>query len=84
MAAITVRISTRTPDQVGQPVIYRIGKDFDVTTNIKRAQITEDSAIAEIELTGVLAEVQRAIAWLHTTGLQVDALDRSVSDGGNL
>jgi L-aspartate semialdehyde sulfurtransferase ferredoxin len=84
MAAIMVRVSTRTADQVGQPVIYRIGKDFDVTTNIKRAQITEDSAVAEIEISGALAEVQRAVAWLHTTGLQVDALERSVSDGGNL
>jgi len=84
MAAITVRISTRTSDQVGQPVIHRIGKDFDVTTNIKRAQITEDSAVADIEISGDLVEVQRAVAWLHTTGLQVDALDRSVSDGGNL
>lgn len=78
MAAITVQISTRTPDQVDQPIIYRLGKDYDVVTNIRRAQVTEDYGFIEVEIEGSLEEVQRAISWLHTTGLHVDAVQRSV------
>jgi len=81
MAVITVRITTRTPEQARQPVLYRLGKDFNVVPNIRRAQITEDFGWAEVDLEGPLEEVQRAIAWLETTGLGVDALQRSVGKG---
>ena len=78
MAVITVQISTRTSDQVKEPIIYRLGKDFDVVTNIRRAQVTDDYGFVEVDIEGSLEEVQRAVSWLHTTGLQVDALQRSV------
>ena len=84
MAAITVQITTRTSDQVKQPILYRLGKDFDVVTNIKRAQITDDYGFAEVEIQGSLEEVQRAISWLMTTGLNIDAQQRSVTTGANL
>jgi hypothetical protein len=84
MAAITVQITTRTSDQVKQPILYRLGKDFDVVTNIKRAQITDDYGFAEVEIEGSLEEVQRAISWLMTTGLNIDAQQRSVTTGANL
>src|SRR5438132_14014578 len=73
MAAITVQISTRTPEQVREPILYRLGKEFDVVTNVRRAQVNEDFGFVEVEITGSLEEVQRAISWLMTTGLNVDA-----------
>jgi len=78
MAVITVQISTRTSDQVKEPILYRLGKDFNVVTNIRRAQVTEDYGFVEVDIEGSLEEVQRAISWLHTTGLHVDARQRSV------
>ncbi len=84
MPAITVRIATRTPDQAREPIIYRLGKDFHVVTNIRRASLSEEGGFVEVEIEGTLEAVQRAIAWLHTTGLHVEALQRSVGDGGNL
>jgi hypothetical protein len=84
MPTVRVRVTSRASEQVGQPILYRLGKDYNVTTNLRRAQVTDESAMAEVELTGAIEEVHRAIAWLHTTGLQVDALDRSVGDGSNL
>jgi ABC-type methionine transport system ATPase subunit len=84
MPVITVQISTRTKDQVMQPILYRIGKDFNVVTNIRRAQVTEDYGFVEVDIEGTLEEVQRAISWLHTTGLHIDAKQRSVSDESNL
>ena len=81
MAVITVEISTRTPDQVGQPILYRLGKEYDVVTNIRRAQINEDYGFAEVDIEGSLEEVQRAISWLMTTGLHINAKQRSVGVG---
>ncbi len=85
MAVITVQISTRTSDQVDQPIVQRLIKDFDLVANIRRAQVNEDYGFIEVDLEGSLEEVQRAISWLHTTGLHIDAKQRSVgNDTDNL
>ncbi|NLH98820.1 MAG: hypothetical protein GX446_04930 [Chthonomonadales bacterium] len=84
MAVIQVRIATRTPDQANEPIVHRIGHDFRVVTNIRRAQISEEGGFLDIDIEGALPEVQRAIAWLQTTGLSVSAQQRSVGDGSNL
>lgn len=78
MPVITVQISTRTPEQVDEPILYRIGKEFDVVTNVRRAQVNEDYGFVEVDIEGSLEEVQRAISWLMTTGLQIRAEQRSV------
>ena len=78
MAVITVQINTRTSDQVNEPIIYRLGKDYNVVTNIRRAQVNDDYGFVEVDIEGSLEEVQRAISWLHTTGLHINAVQRSV------
>ena len=83
MALITVQIESRTSDQVKQPILYRLGKDFDVVTNIRRAQITDDYGFLEVDIEGSLEEVQRAISWLMTTGLHINAKQRSVGVGSD-
>jgi ABC-type methionine transport system ATPase subunit len=85
MAAITVQLRSRTADQLKEPILYRVGKDFNVVTNIRRAQIADDFGFMEVDIEGSLEEVQRAVSWLHTTGLSVDAKQRSVgTDTDNL
>ena len=78
MPVITVQISSRNSDQVKLPIVWRVGKEFDVTTHIRRAQVTDDYGFIELDIEGPLEEAQRAVSWLHTTGLQVSAIDRSV------
>jgi len=84
MPIVRVRIATRTADQADQPILYRLGKDFHVVTNLRKASLSEEGGYVEVDLEGPIEEVHRAIAWLHTTGLDVSALDRSVGDGSNL
>jgi hypothetical protein len=82
--AIYVRLTTVSSAQGQTPLLYRVGKDFDAVVNIERAAFDEESGFVEITLSGPLAEVQRAIAYLHTTGIQVNPRQRSVTDYGNL
>jgi molybdopterin converting factor small subunit len=67
-----------TEAQVGEPWIWRLSRDFNVRVNILKANVDEDFGWVQISLEGPLEEVQRAIAWLHTTGLAVEPLERSV------
>lgn len=81
---IAVRISTVTSGQAGAPLLARVARDYRVVVNIEFAALDEEGGTVEIAISGALLEVQRAIAFLHTTGLSVSPHERSVSDNGNL
>jgi len=81
---IYVRLSTVNAAQAEAPILYRVGRDFRVVVNIERAAFEEEGGSIEVTLSGPLTEVQRAIAYLHTTGLHVDPRQRSVTDFSNL
>jgi hypothetical protein len=66
-------------------VLYRIGRDLGVVVNLQRAEFDEEEGgWIEINISGILFNVQRAIAYLHTTGIHVDPRERSVTDFSNL
>ena len=84
-SAIYVRLSAVRPEQARVPILHRIAKDQAVVVNIERAALDADEGgYVEVALTGPLIEVQRAIAYLHTTGLHVSPRQRSVTDFANL
>ncbi len=83
--SITVRLDPVNALQRTSPILYRVGKDFDVVTNIQLAEFDlEQGGFLEVELSGALNEVQRAIAYLHTTGVHVNPYQRSVTNYSNL
>ncbi|HLV79708.1 MAG TPA: NIL domain-containing protein [Chthonomonadaceae bacterium] len=81
---IYVRLSTVNAAQAEAPILFRVGRDFRVAVNIERAAFEEDGGSIEVTISGPLMEVQRAIAYLHTTGLHVNPRQRSVTDFSNL
>ncbi|HLK61655.1 MAG TPA: NIL domain-containing protein [Chthonomonadaceae bacterium] len=82
---IDVRLSTVNAAQGHVPILHRVGKDYNVVVNIERAAFDdEEGGMIEITISGALLEVQRAIAYLHTTGLHVSPRQRSVTDYSNL
>lgn len=79
MTTVHMKIASVAPEQASQPWIHRLITQFDVTLNILQANIDEDFGWAFVQLTGTVEEIQRATAWLHTTGLHVEPVERSVS-----
>lgn len=65
-------------ETVGEAWIWRLCRDFNVKTTIRKASIDLDHGWMLVELDGPLEEVQRATAWLMTTGLHVEASKRAV------
>ena len=68
-------------EQVKEPVIYRLGKDFPVITNIRRAQVEGDSGWVVLELDGDLASIEEALDWARSQGVQITLLDGDVIEG---
>jgi ABC-type methionine transport system ATPase subunit len=59
---------------IDEPLIYRLGREFGVVTNIRRANVEEDVAWVILELSGPAEEVGRAVAWLAERGVDVDRI----------
>jgi L-aspartate semialdehyde sulfurtransferase ferredoxin len=59
---------------IDEPLIYDVGREFDVVTNIRRANVEENVAWVIVELTGSEDEVARAVAWLADRGVEIDRI----------
>ena len=60
------------PDMVKEPVIYQMGKQFEIVTNIRRADVTRDQGWVLLEITGEADELDRGVEYLESRGVKVE------------
>ncbi len=48
---------TFVQELIKEPVIWRLGRDFNLVTNIRRADVTEDRGWVVLELEGEMEEI---------------------------
>jgi ABC-type methionine transport system ATPase subunit len=72
---------TFPPELITQPVIYNMGRQFDVVTNIRRANVTREQGWVILELSGEQPEIERAIAWAIDQGVRVDPIEGDIVAG---
>ncbi len=77
MTRMRVRL-TFPPERIQEPVIYHLVKDFDIVTNIRRADVKADHGWVVLELEGKEDNLDRGIAWLKEKGVKVDPIERDV------
>jgi L-aspartate semialdehyde sulfurtransferase ferredoxin len=65
-------------DKIKEPVIYQIGHEFKVVTNVRRADVRETTGWMDLELIGDSTEIERAIAGLRKKGVMVDPIELNV------
>ncbi len=63
---------TFNEEEVAQPIIYNLGQQFNIVTNIRQANITEDGGWIEVELDGENQNIEDGIAWAISRGVRVD------------
>ncbi|MBE0479377.1 MAG: NIL domain-containing protein [Dehalococcoidia bacterium] len=66
---------------IKEPVIWTLGRDFNVITNIRRADVTENKGWVVLELEGREEDIQRSLAWVAGKGVKVDAAIGDVVEG---
>lgn len=67
-------IFTFTTEVSSEPIIYNIGQQFNLVTNIHRAEATEDRGWIEVELDGEDKDIEAGIAWAISRGVRVDPI----------
>jgi L-aspartate semialdehyde sulfurtransferase ferredoxin len=66
---------TFPPDLVSTPVIYNMGKQFHVVTNIRRANVSHDRGWVILEISGGDKDVETAIKWAKDQGVRIESLE---------
>jgi hypothetical protein len=63
------------------PIIYELGKQYNIVTNIRRADVTEDRGWVVLELEGDMEEIERALDWVGSKGVRVDPVQGDIVEG---
>ena len=64
-------------DLIKEPLLFTLGKEFDVIPNIKGASVTDSVAILTLEIEGEEERVDAAETFLRKRGVQVEELPPS-------
>lgn len=77
MPIVDVTISAAHP-AISSPWMSTLCRDFAINIRIAKANVDGDYGWLHLQFDGPTEEIQRATAWLMTTGMRVEALQRAV------
>ncbi|MCH7580950.1 MAG: NIL domain-containing protein [Chloroflexi bacterium] len=63
------------------PIIYELGKEFNLVTNIRRADVTQEHGWVVLELEGDEEEIERGLDWVAAKGVRVDPVTGDIVEG---
>ena len=66
---------------IQEPLIYNLGHEFRVITNVRMADVDEKTGWVLLELEGDAEEVERSIAWAMAKGVRVDPVAGDIVEG---
>lgn len=66
---------------IKEPIIYNLGRKFEVIPNIRRADISEDKGWVVLELEGEEKDIEASIDWLTGKGIRVDPVTGDIVEG---
>ncbi len=69
---------TFPPQLIKEPVIYNIGHQFKIVTNIRSANVSEDVGWVTLEIDGEEEEYLKALDYLKKIGVKVEPVERNV------
>jgi len=66
---------------IKEPIIFNLGRQFNVVTNVRRADITESKGWVVLELEGAERDIDNGIAWVTGKGVRVDPVVGDIIEG---
>ena len=80
MAVKRVRF-TFPEDLIKEPLIYTLGHEFRVITNVRMADVDETTGWVLLELEGDPDEIERSLAWAQGKGVRIDPVTGDIVEG---
>jgi ferredoxin len=67
------------PRVTGQPIVYRLVRDFDLSFNILKASVSPgEEGVLVMELSGEQEDYDKGIQYLTNTGVEIQSLSQDV------
>ena len=64
-----------TLDTIAEPIIYTMSQQFNLITNIRQADLTENRGWIILDLDGDKKNIDTALAWVTSKGVRVDVVE---------
>ena len=71
---------TYTAELIREPIIYNLGEQFNIVTNIHSADIAEDRGWVVLELEGEEKDIEEGIAWATSRGMRIDPAGEGIEE----
>jgi hypothetical protein len=66
---------------IKEPIIWKLGREFEVVTNIRRADVQADRGWVILELEGERGEIDRGLDWVRDQGVRIDPVYEDIVEG---
>ncbi len=63
---------------IQKPLVWQLGHDFDIITNIRSASVSGDTALVGLGIEGTEDELKRGLAWLEKEGVRIEPIELGV------
>ncbi len=63
---------TFPPELITDHILYDMGQQFNLVTNVFRANVTHDAGWVMLQLDGKVEDINRAVAWAKEKGVNVE------------
>ncbi|MGB8166532.1 MAG: NIL domain-containing protein [Chthoniobacteraceae bacterium] len=82
MATENSRLWLMVPSKlITRPILWELGKKFEVITNVRQASVTDEIGIVSLSLEGEREQIKSAIAWLEELGVKVEPVEINTIEG---
>ncbi len=66
---------------IKEPIIFNLGQQFNVTSNIRRADVSEGKGWVVLEMEGDENNIEQGITWVTSKGVKVDPVGGDILEG---
>ena len=73
MSIKQIRLTFQT-HLISEPLIYQLGQKYKVITNIKRANVRQNTGWVFLDLEGDDSEISASLKWITSLGVEVDII----------
>ena len=63
---------------ITEPLIFNLGRNFNVITNVRRADVREDVGWVILEIEGDESEIEAGLEWVSSMGVRIDPVSGDV------